>query len=100
MGMAISGTIKAAAGVITSIGVIGGGAFALDARHAPASIVSDISVIQIFDLVETAQRDGQSDWICRAIEQQIAKLCSQDPEHYFCTDDDARDDIKAKAGCE
>ncbi len=97
--MEISATAKAAAAVVAAIGTISGSAVVIDNRYAPASIVSEIGVIQIFNLVETAQRDGRSDWICRAIDQEIVKLCSKDKDHYFCTDAEALADIKRKAGC-
>lgn len=90
--------IKAAA-VVTALGTIGGGALYMDTRYAPASVVADLGVMQIFELVETAQRDGRSDWICRAIDMELAKLCSKNPNHYFCSDAEAVRDIKKKAKC-
>ena len=95
----ISGGIIKAAAICTAIGTIGTGAYTLDTRHAPYSIVGEIRVGSIFDLVEIAQRDGPSDWICRAIEEEIIELCSDDPDHYLCRDDEAAESIKEKAGC-
>lgn len=93
------GLITKAAAVVTAIGTIGGGAVVLDSRHAPMSVMSDIAVGGIFDLVEIAQRDGRSDWICRAIDEELIKLCSKDEDHYLCRDDEAVKDLKEKAGC-
>lgn len=98
--MAIAATMTKAASVITAIGVIGAGSYTLDKRHAPMEVVSDIGVMQIFDLVEIAQRDGSQQWICRAIEQEIIKLCSKQPEHFLCRDPESVHSLKAKAGCD
>jgi len=98
--MEISAAAKTAAAIVTSVGVVGGGALTLDSRHAPMSVMGDIGVMEIFDLVEIAQRDGKSEWICRAIDQKIIELCSENEDHYLCRDEEAVKDLKAKAGCE
>lgn len=98
--MEISAGLVKAAAMVTAVGTISGGAFVLDSRHAPYSVVGEMRVGSIFDLVEIAQRDGPSDWICRAIDQEFIKLCSDDPDHYLCRDDEAMEDIKDKAGCD
>lgn len=98
--MEISAAAKTAAAIVTSVGVVGGGAITLDARHAPISVMGDIGVMEIFDLVEIAQRDGKAEWICRAIDQAIIELCSDNPDHYLCRDTEAAHDLKKKAGCD
>ena len=98
--MEVSAVAKTAAAITTAVGTVGGGALVLDARHAPYSVVSDLGVMEIFDLVEIAQRDGPEDWICRAIEEAIIELCSQDDGHYLCRDPEAADRLLEKAGCE
>jgi hypothetical protein len=98
--MGLAATITKGASVVTAIGAIGGGAFYLDARHAPMTVVSEMAVSRIYDLVAIAQRDGREDWICRAIDEELARLCTKIPDHYFCVDTEARSDIKAKAGCQ
>ena len=98
--MEISAGLVKAAAMVGAIGTISGGAFVLDSRHAPYSVVSDMRVGGIFDLVEIAQRDGPSDWICRAIEEEIIKLCSDEPDHYLCRDHEAMENIKDKAECD
>lgn len=99
--MAISTTVKSAAAVVTSLGIVGGGAITLDSRHAPATIVADIGVMEIFDLVELAREDGPNEWICDAIDKKIIEVCSENPDHYLCDSDRvAVTDLKKKAGCE
>jgi len=100
MMMEISAAAKTAAAIVTSVGVVGGGALTLDGRHAPISVVSDIGVMEIFDLVEIAQRDGPEDWICRAIDEAIIELCTEDEDHYLCRDPEAADNLRKKAGCD
>jgi hypothetical protein len=97
--MELSATLKTAAAAVTAAGTIGGGAVVLDSRHAPMSVMSDIGVMEIFDLVEIAQRDGSEDWICRAIDEAIIALCSEDEDHYLCRDPEAAENIRKKAGC-
>lgn len=98
--MEIPAAIKGAAAIVTAAGTIGGSALIIDSRYAPMSVVSKVSVIELFDLVEIAQRDGSEDWICRAIDEQIIQLCQQDEDHYLCRDPEAADKLREKAGCD
>jgi len=93
-----------AASIVIAIGTIGGGALTLDHLHAPRETVermqSQDRVRTIMDLVETAHHEGKADWICRAIEEEFAQLCTEtNGQHYFCTDKEAKKALKAKAGC-
>lgn len=95
--------VKAAA-VVTAIGTIGGGAIGLDMRHASQQsfsehIASD-SVKVILQLVEQAAHDGPALWLCRAIDEEFIALCTSLPDHYLCRDDDAKIELKEKAGCD
>ena len=94
------GLIVKAAAMVTAIGTIGGGVLVAENRYAPMSVVDDMSISRIFDLVGIAKRDGRSDWICRAIEEEVIKLCSNNEDHYLCRDEDAIKDLKEKAGCD
>lgn len=98
--MEVATLLKSTAASVVAIGGIGGGVIALDTRHAPMSVMGEIGVMEIFDLVEIAQRDGKEDWICRAIDQAIIDLCSKNQDHYLCRDSEAAKNLKKKAGCE
>ena len=102
--MEMTETMKRAASVVTAIGVIGGGAFYLDTRHASAEKVMKMEasgrVQTIFNLVDQAQRDGPAPWLCRAIAAEFVALCTDMPQHYLCTDPEAQDELLAKAGCQ
>ena len=109
--MEIAGMCKTAAALVTSIGVIGGGALyiedahdALDDRHAPREaltvIESQLHVSRIFDLVQQAHDEGSPNWLCRAIESEYIELCTEVPAHFLCKDADAHRELVKKAGCE
>lgn len=100
--MALSATVVQAASVVAAIGTIGGGFVIVESRYAPISVMGDLAVMQLFDLVDQAQKSGPAPWICEAIDKEIIRLCSQQSEHYLCGDDgkEARQDIKRRAGCE
>jgi len=91
--------IVQAAAVVTAIGTIAGGAYVLDKRHAPMSVMSDMAISRILDLVDRARQDPGSPWLCKAIDEEVYKFCSVNAGHYLCQPDTIRD-IKRKAGCE
>jgi hypothetical protein len=100
--MDIAATIKGAAALVTSIGVIGGGAYYMDERHAGQKefdqYVSSNRVQTILSLAEQARREGSPPYLCSALQAEFAALCTEIPEHYFCNADSQRQ-IMAKAGC-
>lgn len=101
--MGLAATVIKGSSVVTAIGVIVGGGFALDARHAPRegfnAHVSSDRVRTIFDYVKQSKEDGAPAWLCRAIEQEFIALCTEQPKHYLCTDPDAKRELVSKAGC-
>jgi len=86
------------AAVITTIGVVAGGAYTLDQRHAPMSVMSDLAVSRVLDLVDRAQADPGSPWLCKAIDEELYRFCSKNAGHYLCRPETIRD-LKRKAGC-
>lgn len=109
--MELAATLKTAAAVVTSVGVIGGGAFVLDERHALRTELNSHAgefvayraggrVNTILELVEQAHHEGAAEWICRTIEAEFVALCTELPDHYWCTEPDAKRELKAKAGCQ
>ncbi len=101
--MALTATIKSAATVVTSLGIIGAGALTLDNMHAPQEQVDRMQasnrVGTILELVSQAANQGSAEWICRAIEAEFASLCTEMPDHYWCDDPDAKRSLFEKAGC-
>ena len=101
--MSVAATVIKASSVVTAIGVIVGGGFAMDDRHAKQSAfdthVSSNRVRTILDLVERSRNDGAPAYLCRAIESEFIALCTEQPNHYLCTDPDARRELMKKAGC-
>lgn len=100
--MNIIASLNEAKGAVLAITAIGAGALGLDARHAKhddvVSLKADSRVATIFNLKDQAQRDGASQWLCRAIEEQFVALCTEAPDHYLC-DPEAKQDILTSAGC-
>ena len=101
--MSLAATVTKAGSTVVAIGIVGGGALTLDHLHAPRSAItaieSQLRVDRIFDLVDQAAASGSPDWLCRAIEQEFISLCTEQPDHYLCTDPDAKRGLKARAGC-
>jgi len=97
--LTMTGAIVKAASVVTALGTIGGGALILDSRHAPMSVMSDLAVGQVLDLVDRARQEPDSDWLCQATEEELIKLCSRTKGHYLCRVD-VQKDLKRKAGCD
>jgi hypothetical protein len=101
--MELTATIKSAAALATSLGAIGGGALYLDHLHAPREQVIQMQaanrVNTILELVEQAHHEGSAEWICRTIEAEFVSLCTELPNHYWCTNQDAKRALTAKAGC-
>ncbi len=101
--MELPSVLTDSAKVVTAIGLIGGGAYVLDERHASQEefeqFVSSSRVQTILDLAEQSKREGSPGYLCRAIHAEFAALCTEQPKHYFCTDPDAKRELLAKAGC-
>lgn len=101
--MGLAATVIKGSSVVTAIGVIVGGGFALDDRHAKQdefdAHVSSNRVRTILDLVEQSKNDGAPGYLCRAIESEFIALCTEQPNHYLCTDPDAKRELVSKAGC-
>lgn len=103
--MAIASKLKNAAAVVTSIGAIGAGAYALDERHASQeefnAFRSSARVSTILELAKESEQAGGPDWLCKAIDEEIIALCSEIPDHYLCRPgSDAVEKLKEKAGCD
>lgn len=101
--MGIATTLTKAAAIVTAMGTVGGGAIYLDTSHAKRSEVVSLEaagkVQTILSLVDQAHKEGAADWLCRSIEAEFIELCTKAPNHYLCTDKDAKRELKAKAGC-
>jgi len=96
--------LTGAAATITAIGAIGGGALTLDHLHTPRAefdaYVSGNRVQTILSLAEQSRSEGAPAYLCRALVAEFAALCTEMPDHYFCADPEARNEIMTKAGCE
>ena len=101
--MELAATLKSAAAVVTSVGIIGGGAYVLDERHFPRDsgerMQSASRVSTILELVDIAHREGRQQWICRALDEEFISLCTEQPKHYLCIDPEAKAQLLGKAGC-
>lgn len=105
--MGLSTTVKAGAGVVASIGAIGGGALSLDHLHASQEEFNAFRAEQdtaqhvnsIQGWIRAAREEGASESICDAIRAELTHLCSKNKDHYLCSQDMTRDTLK-RAGCE
>lgn len=98
----IAAVLKAAK-VAMAISVVGGGAYVLDDRHVSRTefnvhAASD-SLRNILDLVKQAKESGSPEWLCRLIEEEFIKLCTRDPNHYLCREQEGKQKMLERAGC-
>jgi len=109
--IAVTTTIAKMTGLAGLVGIVVSGVYKLEERHAPRSAVDEVHaevqsvkasgrVETILDLVDQAHREGAAGWLCRAIEAEFIQLCTDMPQHYLCTDPEAKQELKRKAGCE
>lgn len=114
--MEIAGIVKTTGVVITGVGVIAAGTWQLaapavvqemDKRHAlradfeqhrmDADAQAHVNAIQSW--IRAAREEGQSQYVCDAIQAELIALCSEVRDHYLCSDK-ARTDTLRRAGCE
>lgn len=83
--------------------VIGALFISHELRYAQASTVSAMEqsgrVNTIQNWIRAAREEGQSDFICDAIDAELIALCSDNPKHYLCKPETQKQ-IREKAGCE
>ena len=91
-------TILKAAAVVTAIATIAGGAFALDQRHAPMSIVFQMEFSNITGLMNLVRELGSTPEGCQSLDDAILRYCANNSDNYICRPETIRD-IKRKAGC-
>lgn len=101
--MGILAALNEAKGAIVAVTAIGGGLFVMDSRHFPmedgVEMQSSNRVNTIIELVKQAESSGRQDWICNAIEKELIALCTEQSNHYLCTDPQAMANLRARAGC-
>lgn len=91
-------TILKAAAVVTAIATIAGGAFALDQRHAPMSIVFQMEFSNITGLMNLVRELGSTPEGCQSLDEAILRYCQRNADNYVCRPETIRD-IKERAGC-
>jgi len=95
--------LNEAKGAVIAATAIGGSAITLNTLHVSQDdfdvYVSSNRVQTILHLQDQSAREGAPSYLCRAITEEFAALCTEQPKHYFCTDPSAKKEIFAKAGC-
>lgn len=97
--MNIVDTAKAVGATCAAIGTVTGGVIAADGRYAPISVMYDVAVGSILDLVKRAEDNPGEEWLCVAINEELIKLCSRDPNHYLCRAE-IQENLRRDAGCQ
>lgn len=106
--------LKEAASAVTCLAIVGGGALGMNELHEPrgevekvraefhaetAGLQADLRVDRIRSLVRESRDENGPVYLCDAIDAEIIALCSENKDHYLCSDSVIRQ-MKAKAGCD
>lgn len=105
--MEIAAALKTGGIALTAVASVVGGTLyiedahdALNAAHVPLqnyeSHLSEARVRTIFGYLEQISHSGPQDWLCNALREEIANLCTETPNHSLCAD---RQDIWESTEC-
>jgi len=90
------------AAICTAIGSISGGAIYLDHAHVASEDfkqhLSEQRVQTIFSYMDQIKANGPQPWLCRAMREEFAQLCTELPHHAMCADN-ADEQILREVGC-
>ena len=105
--MEIAAAVKLGVVTIAAIGTVIGVPMYLNDTHNEMNAshvqvqsyeahLSEARVRTIFGYMEQISHNGPVPWLCNALREEIANLCTETPEHSLCGD---RQEIWASTGC-